>query len=76
MNESSRSRTIERVEEVVYTKQKIKHFDRNGSEFWQETNVPDLVEKEVKLDSVVYVCAICGETQTVTEELTEPSNVP
>ena len=69
MREHARSRHKEIIEDVVYTKQKIKHFDRNGSEYWAETNIPDLVEKTVEFDKVEYICEPCDERQTVKEEI-------
>lgn len=69
MREESRTRHRETVEEVVYTVQKIKHFDRHGSEFWAETNIPDLVEKVVEYDQVQFLCDACGEEKLVREDL-------
>lgn len=69
MQERSRTRSKETVEEVVYTKQKIKHFNREGSEFWAETSIPDLVEKTVEFDNIEYECVACNESKTVKEEL-------
>ena len=57
----------ERVEDVVYTKQKIKHFNREGSEFWKEVEMPDFVECEVEVDLVEYVCEGCQKRHQVRE---------
>jgi len=51
----------EKVEEVVHVVERIKHFDREGSEFWTEIKVPDIVIKEVPRWRIEYHCPICGE---------------
>ena len=71
MEQVRRVRTRKTVEEVVYVKERIKHFNREGSEYWAEVEVPDIVEKEVELDSVEYKCKECGETKVVDEETTD-----
>lgn len=53
----------ETVEEVVYVKQRIKHFNREGSEYWDEVSVPDLVEREVTRCCVEWVCRSGGKTR-------------
>ena len=65
MEEGSRSRETVKVEEVVYVKERIKHFNREGSEYWDEISVPDLVVKEVEVDRVEYLCPQCSETKSV-----------
>jgi hypothetical protein len=51
----------ENVEEVVHVIERIKHFDREGSEFWTEMKVPDLVMREVVRWRLEYHCSTCGE---------------
>jgi hypothetical protein len=51
----------EKVEEVVHVVERIKHFDREGSEFWTEMKVPDIVVKEVSRWRIEYRCPVCGE---------------
>ncbi len=63
--EISRKTIKETLEEVVYRREKIKHFDREGSEFWTELNVPDLIEREVEIDIIVFRCSCCGESSTL-----------
>lgn len=53
----------ETVEEVVYVKQRIKHFNREGSEYWDEVSVPDLVEREVTRRYTEWQCEHCGRTR-------------
>ena len=69
MSEVSRKRISETIEEVVYNKQKIKHFDRNGSEYWAEVSVPDIHEKQVEVDRIEYRCDQCNETKMINEEI-------
>jgi hypothetical protein len=71
MNETGRNRIRITVEEVVYRKERIKHFDREGCEFWAEVDVPDLVEKEVDAERIDYVCPTCNENKTVEERIPE-----
>lgn len=71
MKEASRERIHETVEDVVYVKQRIKHFNREGSEFWAETEVPDLVEREVVIDRISLVCEQCDDVATVDAEVAE-----
>lgn len=68
MREVSRRRISETTEEVVYVRQRIKHFTREGSEFWAEVDIPDLIEKTVEVDIVEYRCDNCQETATVRVE--------
>jgi ribosomal protein L24 len=70
MVETNRSNETITVEEVVYVKEKIKHFDREGSEYWAETNIPDIIEKKVNIVRVTYFCEQCNETKT--EDLQTP----
>lgn len=51
----------ETIEEVVYVKQRIKHFNREGSEYWDDVSVPDLVEREVTRQFAEWRCSKCGE---------------
>ena len=51
----------EKVEEVVHVVERIKHFDRVGSEFWTEMKVPDIVVKEVRRWRIEYRCPVCDE---------------
>lgn len=69
MKEAKRSRVTATVEEVVYVQERIKHFDRNGSEYWAEMKIPDLIEKQVEVDRVIYTCEACNEQKTVDKEL-------
>lgn len=69
MKETGRSREKAMVEVVVYVKERIKHFNREGSEYWADVNIPDLVEKEVDIDRITYFCAQCNEEKTLDEEL-------
>ena len=62
MQEVARRRTQANREEVVYVMQRIKHFNREGSEYWTEIKVPDLLERTVEVDLVEYRCVQCGET--------------
>lgn len=69
MTEKGRSRETKTVEEIVYVKERIKHFNREGSEYWAEIDVPDLVEKQVEVERVNFVCAQCGEEKTIEERV-------
>jgi hypothetical protein len=69
MNEVSRTRIRKTVEEVVYVKERIKHFDREGSEYWAEVKVPDVVEKELDVIRIAYSCIECGESKVIEEEI-------
>lgn len=55
----------ETTEDVVYQKERIKHFDREGSEFWTEINVPSIIERTREVDVVEYLCETCGEAGSV-----------
>ena len=72
MQESGRKRFKDTLEEVVYVKQKIKHFDRNGSEYWAEIDIPDVLEREAEVDRIEYHCEQCNETKVITEEVKHP----
>jgi hypothetical protein len=63
--ETSRKRVKEAVEDVVYKKERIKHFDREGSEFWTEIEVPDIVVRELDVEVVEYRCDQCGENDVI-----------
>lgn len=65
LSEQQRRRTTARLERVVYVKQRIKHFNREGSEYWTEMEVPDLVEAEVAVDELALECSRCGHVQRV-----------
>lgn len=68
MREASRRLTREVREDVVYVRQRIKHFNREGSEFWAEIDVPDIVERMVEIEIVEYRCDDCREVATVRQE--------
>ena len=55
----------ETIEEVVYQKERIKHFDREGSEFWAEIEVPNIIEHSAEVEVISYRCDTCGETRIV-----------
>jgi len=65
--ERSRETRTEVRESVIYNKQKIKHFDREGSEFWTEISVPDLVEETSYLNVLTLICSDCGTLTEITE---------
>ncbi len=69
MDEKGRSRKTVTVEEIVYVKERIKHFNREGSEYWDEISIPDLVEKQVEIDRIEYLCPHCSETKSVDTEI-------
>lgn len=71
MTETGRVRSSVKIEEIVYKKERIKHFDREGSEYWAEIEVPDLVEKEVDVDRINYTCHECTENKTVEKRILE-----
>lgn len=48
------------IEEVVYRKERIKHFNREGSEYWDEVSVPTLEERVVTRTRPLVRCAACG----------------
>ncbi|MFQ5511460.1 MAG: hypothetical protein ACE5EO_06380 [Candidatus Krumholzibacteriia bacterium] len=68
MKQVGLTRTSRTVEEVVYVKERIKHFNREGSEYWAEVNVPDIVEKTQEMNRIEYSCDECGESAVVEEE--------
>ncbi len=70
MEETGRSRETTTIEEVVYVKERIKHFNREGSEYWADMKIPDLVEKEVEIEHIQYCCPQCNEEKTINEQLT------
>jgi len=65
LSERGRRHAREHLEEVVYVKQRIKHFDREGSEYWTEMEIPDLVETDVEVDELELACGACGNLQRV-----------
>jgi uncharacterized UBP type Zn finger protein len=75
MKETGRSRETITIEEVVYKKERIKHFNREGSEYWAEVDIPDLVEKQVEVDRIHYVCDTCNEAKTVDEPVSGEAQV-
>jgi hypothetical protein len=70
MTEISRKTISETSEDVVYRRERIKHFDREGSEFWTEIDVPDLIERKFEIDLVVLQCSTCAELMTLREPRT------
>jgi len=70
--EVSRRSVQEHVEDVVYQKERIKHFDREGSEFWAEIDVPTIVEREVAIEIIEFRCDVCGETKVVRKDKIAP----
>lgn len=78
MREVARRRVRETVEDAVYVEQKIKHFNREGSEFWKVVKVPEFVKREVESDLVEYVCEACNETRHVrdNEQTCSPDTKP
>lgn len=71
MKEIGRSRETATVEEVVYVKERIKHFNREGSEYWADVNIPDLVEKQVEIDRIKFFCEECNEEKIVDEQISQ-----
>jgi len=72
LREVSRQRENRVVEKVVYKTERIKHFNREGSEFWGEVKVPDIEEQEVEMECISYVCDQCNESTVVEEEVQSP----
>lgn len=68
IEERDRRQVVESVEEVVYVKQRIKHFDREGSEFWAEVDIPDIIERQVEKTRITYACLRCGKTTEIDDE--------
>ena len=69
VREVSRTRSTSIVENVIYRKERIKHFNREGSEFWTEIKIPDIEEKRVEMERIEYHCDECGENKTLEEEV-------
>jgi hypothetical protein len=67
-HEVSRRSVQETIEDVAYQKERIKHFDREGSEFWAEIDVPIIVEREVVVEIIEFRCDICGEIKVVRKD--------
>jgi len=65
MQEVSRRSVQETIEDVIYQKERVKHFDREGSEFWAEIKVPVIAEREVTVEIIEFRCAFCGEAKTI-----------
>ncbi|MEZ5843955.1 MAG: hypothetical protein R3D27_09495 [Hyphomicrobiaceae bacterium] len=57
----STRRDRETIEDIGYAKERIKHFDREGSEFWAEIDVPVIVERTHDIEVIEYVCDHCGD---------------
>ena len=75
--EVSRTRVRDTVEDVRYVKQMVKHFNREGSEFYKEMAMPEFVEREVEFDRVEYRCDQCGRTLIASEnEVTLATQAP
>lgn len=55
----SRDDTVDE-EVVVYRTQRIKHFDREGCEYWAETRMPDIEIRTVAYRVTAYRCPNCG----------------
>ena len=53
-HEVSRCIVRETIEDILYQKERIKHFDREGSEFWAEVSVPTIVEREVETEVLEF----------------------
>ena len=70
----STRRELETVEDIGYTKERIKHFDREGSEFWAEIDVPVLVERTHEVEVIVYACNECGEERTLRRSVVDDSS--
>ena len=68
LREVSRERVIEVVEDVVYTMQTIKKFNREGSECMEEVRMPEFVEREVEIELFHLRCDLCGTSETVRHE--------
>jgi uncharacterized UBP type Zn finger protein len=69
MKQAGVTRTCRTVEEVVYVKERIKHFNREGSEYWAEVSVPDIVESTQDINRIEYFCGQCDESKVVEEEV-------
>jgi hypothetical protein len=67
VSEVSRQQVRETIEDVIYVEQKIKKFNREGSENMETIRIPEFEEREVCVDLVEYQCAGCGWKQTVRE---------
>jgi hypothetical protein len=67
LREVSRDRVLETVEDVVYKIQKIKKFNREGSENMETIKVPEFIERQVEVELVRYACDQCGSTEVVRE---------
>jgi hypothetical protein len=71
------AQTRERISEevVVYRPQRIKHFDREGSEYWAEVKMPDIELRDCNYAVVDWRCDACGASQRERSRLvdnTEP----
>jgi hypothetical protein len=65
LRETSRRRVRELVEDVIYKIQRIKKFNREGSETMETVKIPEFVEHEVDVEIVDYACDECGTTHTI-----------
>jgi hypothetical protein len=71
LREVSRERILETTEEVVYKIQKIKKFNREGSENMETVRIPEFIERQVEVELIRYACDQCGSTDVVREVLGE-----
>ena len=68
MREVSRKRVSEVIEEVIYVEQKIKKFDREGSETIELARMPEFVEREIEYHAVTFGCDACGHREVIRED--------
>jgi hypothetical protein len=76
LREVSRVRVREVVEDVVYTMQTIKKFNREGAESMEDVRIPEFVEREVEIDEVRYACDRCGTSESVRRPAKGPGPEP
>ncbi len=67
VHEISRRQVRETVEDVIYVEQKIKKFNREGSESMETVRIPEFQERDVSVDLVEYQCQTCGGSQAARE---------
>ena len=67
VQELSRQRIRETIENVVYVEQRIKKFNREGSENMEVIRIPEFEEQLVEVDIVEYNCSQCGYSFTQRE---------
>jgi hypothetical protein len=68
LREISRERATEVIEEVIYVEQKIKKFDREGSETIELAKMPEFVEREIEYHMVTFGCDACGHRSVIRDE--------